>query len=280
MIKAKGSERKELFISITIIFLSLSLSYLLVFRPRIRDISGAKQALQDIQTPLGKASQAIPGVEKYEKEGTLLELDMVSLKTKIPREQQIPQLLDKLRRIAREIGITSAAAHAALRALRREDVLELRNMGKTHIYSLKENSFLVSSLLKPLFAKEDKILDTIIDMIKRKILSSKAKKEIVSVALFGSVSIRRENPASDIDIAVIVENAKAKAAIERLFEEVDINVSKEFGNAISIYVNTRAEFKVKYKKGLAVIKNILKSNNLIYGERLESLLWQLKRKKL
>ena len=105
MIKTKDFERKELFISITIIFLSLSLSYLLAFRPRIRDISRAKQILQDIQIPLGEASQAIPEVEKYEKEGSLLELEMVSLKTKIPREQQIPQLLDKLRRIAREAGI-------------------------------------------------------------------------------------------------------------------------------------------------------------------------------
>ena len=174
--------------------------------------------------------------------------------------------------IAKEVGVTPAAAHAALSALRREGVLELRNMGKTHVYSLKEGSFLVSSLLKPLFAKEDKILDTIIDMIKRKILSSKTKKEIISVALFGSVSVRQENSESDIDIAVVVENPKAKAAVERLFEEVDAKVSKEFGNTISPYINTRAEFKAKHKQGLAVIKNILKVNNLIYGERLENLL--------
>lgn len=113
MIKAKGSERKELLISITIIFLSLSLSYFLAFRPRIREISRAKQALQDIQTPLGEASQAIPEVEKYEKESSLLELEMVSLKTKIPPEQQLPQLLDKLRRIAREAGIDDLSLSTA-----------------------------------------------------------------------------------------------------------------------------------------------------------------------
>mgnify|MGYP001568027636 CR=1 FL=1 len=172
--------------------------------------------------------------------------------------------------IAKEAGVTPAAAHAALSALYREGVLELRNMGKTHVYSLKEGSFLVSSLLKPLFAKEDKILDTIIDAIKRKILSSKAKKEIITVALFGSVSVRQETPASDIDIVVIVESSRAKASVERLFEEVDARVSKEFGNTISPYINTLAEFKAKHKKGLAVIKNILKANNLIYGKKLES----------
>ena len=174
--------------------------------------------------------------------------------------------------IAKEVGVTPAAAHAALSSLRKEGVLELRNMGKTHVYSLKEGSFLVSSLLRPLFAKEDKILDAIIGMIKRKILSFKARKEIISVVLFGSVSVHQEKPESDIDIAVIVENANTKAAIERLFEEIGIKVSKEFGNIISPYINTRAEFKAKHKQGLAVIKNIIKANNLLYGERLENLL--------
>lgn len=173
--------------------------------------------------------------------------------------------------IAREIGITPPATHAALSALHKEGVLELRNMGKTHVYSLKQNSFLVANMLKPLFAKEDNILGNIIDMIKREIVSSRIRKEIVSVALFGSVSVGQEHSASDIDIAVVVENAKAKAAIEHLFDELDVKVSKEFGNTISPYVNTRIEFKAKHAKGLTVVKNILKSHKLIYGERLESL---------
>lgn len=174
--------------------------------------------------------------------------------------------------IAKEIGITPAATHAALNALYKEGVLEFRNMGKTHVYSLKQSSFLVSNLLKPLFAKEDQILDVVIEIIKRKISSSKAKKEIVSVALFGSINVRQENPASDIDIAVVVENPKAKAAIEGLLEEADTKISKEFGNTVSPYVNTRAEFKAKHNQGLAVIKSILKSYKLIYGKRLENLL--------
>ena len=72
--------------------------------------------------------------------------------------------------IAKEIKITPAATHAALRVLQKEGLLTLRNMGKTYVYSLKEDSFLVSNLLKPLFTKEDHILDTVIALIKRKIL--------------------------------------------------------------------------------------------------------------
>jgi len=176
------------------------------------------------------------------------------------------------RQIAREIGVTPKAAHKALNTLNKEKVLLLRNMGKTHVYSLNADNFLVSKLLKPLFLKEDSILDNIINVIKRKISASKNRKGILSAAIFGSISAREDHPASDIDIAVIVKNAKAKATAERLFEEIDAKISREFGNVISPYLNTKTEFRAKHEKGLAVIKDILKSHNLIYGERLERLL--------
>jgi len=176
------------------------------------------------------------------------------------------------RQIAKEIGVTPKAAHTALNTLNREKVLFLRNMGKTHVYSLNEDNFLVSKLLKPLFLKEDNILGDIIKVIKRKISASKSKRVIISVAIFGSISKRQDHPSSDIDITVIVKNAKAKTITERLFEEIGLKISKAFGNIISPYINTKAGFKAKYKKGLPVIKNILKSHTLIYGESLERLL--------
>lgn len=175
-------------------------------------------------------------------------------------------------KIAKEIGISPPATHAALTSLYKEGVLELRSIGNSHVYSLKPGSFLVSNLLKPLFAKEDALLDSVINSIKYKISASPAKKEIISVALFGSVSVSQERPTSDIDLVVVIENAKIKPVAERLFREVDEKVSKQFGNTLAPYVNTRSEFKAKHKKGLAVIENILKTYKLIYGERLEKLL--------
>lgn len=176
------------------------------------------------------------------------------------------------RQIAREIGVTPKAAHEALNTLNKEKVLLLRNIGRTHVYSLNTDNYLVSKLLKPLFLKEDDILDNIVRLIKRKISVSKAKKDILSVAIFGSISARQDHPSSDIDIAVVVKNAKSKTVAEHLFEEIDSRVSREFGNVISSYINTKAEFGSKHKKGLSVIKNIIKSHKLIYGERLERLL--------
>ena len=176
------------------------------------------------------------------------------------------------RQIAREIGVTPKSAHMALNTLNREKILILRNVGKTHVYSLNADNFLVSKLLKPLFSKEDAILYDIISIIKRKISASKAKKDILSVAIFGSVSKHADHPSSDIDLVVILKNSDAKPAVERLFEEIDDRILKEFSNVVSPYISTKTEFDAKYKKGLPVVKNILRSHKLIYGERLEKLL--------
>ena len=173
------------------------------------------------------------------------------------------------RQIAKEVGVTPATAHKALYGLYGEGVLLLRNVGKTHIYSLKKDNYLVSNLLEPLFAKEDRMFNNIIEIIRKKISASSIKKAITSVALFGSVNLRTERPTSDIDLAVLIKDAGSKQKVSILFEDIDKKVSKEFGNTISPYINTEAEFKVKCKKGLGVIKNILKSSRLIYGKELK-----------
>ena len=170
------------------------------------------------------------------------------------------------RQIAKEIRVAPATAHKALQDLNKEGVLLLRNIGKTHVYTLNHSNFTVSNMLKPLFAKEDKIVDNIFSIIKRKISASSIKKGIVSVVLFGSVNLQKEHPASDIDIMVIVNDAKVKHEAELLFENIDKKISADFGNTVSAYINTTSEFKSKYKKNLAVIKNIIKSNKLIYGK--------------
>jgi len=172
------------------------------------------------------------------------------------------------RQIAKEIKVTPVTAHKALRSLHREGVLLLRNVGKTHIYSLSQNNFIILNMLKPLFVKESKIMDSIFNVIRRKISNSDIKKYIISVSLFGSVGSHKDHPASDIDIIVIVRNLNVKPKAEILFDEIDKKISKEFGSILSPYINTELELKAKYKKGLNVIANILKSNELIYGTQL------------
>lgn len=174
--------------------------------------------------------------------------------------------------IAKEMGITPAASHNALNELTRQGVIMMRNMGNTHVYTLNTENYIVSDLLKPLYISEDEALNKIIGIIKRNLSSSKIKSKILNVSLFGSVNKGEDHPASDIDLAVIISDAKTKSKVEKLFEKIDKSVSRKFGNVISPYINTKSEFRAKRKRKLEVVKNILKSHTLIYGERLEKIL--------
>jgi len=176
------------------------------------------------------------------------------------------------RQIAKEIGSSPATTHKALQGLNKQDVLLLRNVGKTHVYTLNEGNFTVTAMLRPLFGRENKILKYILNTIRRRISVSGIGKDIVSIALFGSVGSRRDHPASDIDLMVIVKNIKIKPKAELILEEIGKKISQEFGNTLSPYINTESEFKSKSKKGLKVIKNILKSHKLIYGKPLEKII--------
>jgi predicted nucleotidyltransferase/biotin operon repressor len=176
------------------------------------------------------------------------------------------------RQIAKEAGISPATAHKALQGLNKEGVLVLRNVGKTHIYALDNESFVVSKMLKPLFVSENKVLDYIFGIIRHRVIRSKIKKNIISIALFGSVSAHKDHPASDVDLIVIINDSKNKAQAEILFEEIDKRVSREFGNAVSAYINNKKEFKENYKKNLPVTLNIAKTHKLVYGLPLEKLL--------
>ncbi|MBM3255414.1 MAG: HTH domain-containing protein [Candidatus Omnitrophica bacterium] len=176
------------------------------------------------------------------------------------------------RQIAKEIGVTPATAHKALQALNKEGVLLLRNMGKTHIYTLNQGNFTISDMLEPLFAREEEVMGRIINVIRKRVAASDIRRDLVSVALFGSVSLRREHSASDIDVVVIIKDSKSKTKARLFFEDVDKKIADVFGNTLSPYINTESEFKAKHKKGLAVINNILKSNKLIYGKELERII--------
>lgn len=175
------------------------------------------------------------------------------------------------RQIAREIKVSPAACHKALRELNNERALLLRSIGKSHLYCLNKENLIISELLKPLYKRESRIPDEVYKAIIRNI-SSVAIEDIISIAVFGSIKKRKERPTSDIDLLVLVKNSGAKRKVEEDFGKVNEKIMNRFGNTVSSYIQTVKEFKLKYKKGLALAKNILKSHKLIYGEPLEELL--------
>jgi predicted nucleotidyltransferase len=175
------------------------------------------------------------------------------------------------RQIAQEIKVSPAACHNALRELNNERALLFRSVGRSNLYRLNKENLIISDLLKPLYERESKIPNEIYEGIVRNI-SSLVINDIVSIAVFGSVKKRKERPTSDIDLLVLVKNPETKREAEEDFSKVNEKIMSRFGNTVSPYIQTVKEFNSKYKKGLSLVKNILKSHRLLFGTPLKELL--------
>lgn len=176
------------------------------------------------------------------------------------------------RQMAKAVGVTPKTAHEILQDLLREGVLVMRAAGKTHLFRLNEDRAFVAEVLKPLFVSEEALSERLFEAIGRAVKRSPLRDGIMSIALFGSVQAKTERATSDVDLLVVVKTSEFKKKTEALFGELDQQLSSPWGNLISPYVNTLAEFKSKANKKTGVIPEILKSYQLIYGSRLEKLL--------
>ena len=174
------------------------------------------------------------------------------------------------RQLSKIIKINPTTVNEAVNSLVANQIVMVRKAGKAHLYELNKNHWVVAKILRPMFKLEDGLLNDFIDHIVRKIKSSQIKKEIVSIALYGSVQEKNEKPASDIDLFVVLTEAKYKKKVEDLIFEINSDVLTQVGMGIEPNIKSVGEFK-KNKK-LNVFKSILKSHRIILGQKLEKLL--------
>lgn len=179
------------------------------------------------------------------------------------------------RRIAREVNISPAACHKALSELRKEGILKVRVIGRSHLYSLVQSNLIVKNLLKPLYKKEELLPSVLAGVVKKLPLS--LKKKVVSLAIFGSVSKKKERPSSDIDLFVVVRDKEDKELLGRRLGRISLKILKDYGNTVSPYILSVKEFKLKFKKGLPLLKNIIRNHKLILGKPVTSILYARKK---
>jgi predicted nucleotidyltransferase len=157
-----------------------------------------------------------------------------------------------------------------MKELANEQVVILKNYGNSHVYELNKSNRIVLEILKPMFKKESVLLDNFINDLVLGIKKSELKNNIFSVVLFGSVQEGKEKPGSDIDLCVVVNESKDKKAVEDLIFSIDSTLMSQLGMGIEPYIKSISEFKKD--KELGVIKSILKSNRVIWGQNLEKIL--------
>ena len=174
-------------------------------------------------------------------------------------------------RIAAEAGINPMTAHRALQELRQATLLNVRKIGNSFAYSLKDRHFLVRQILRPLFDQEAKLQDRLPELLS-KTLKKGEKAKVMTVAIYGSVARGEERPTSDIDFLVLVDSEQAKHQIQGALDHFSEKVMEEFGNVPSLYINTLAEVRQKVKRKLPLFQNILRDHRVIWGTPLKEIL--------
>lgn len=174
-------------------------------------------------------------------------------------------------RIAAEISVNPMTAHRSLRELHQATLLNVRKIGNSLAYSLRDQHVLVRQILKPLFDREARLQDRLSELLSET-LRGAGKSTVITVAVYGSVARGTERPTSDLDLLVLTESEQAKRQIQKALDRFRESVMEEFGNVPTLYVNTLSEARRKIRSKMPVFENILREHRVIFGRPLEETL--------
>ena len=171
------------------------------------------------------------------------------------------------RQLSKFLKITPKSIHKAMSSLVDEGVINLNSHGNSLGYSIDKEKWIAKRLLLPLFQNEKKFLEEIIQEIKKEVETSFLKKNILSIALFGSVQKKEDTNCSDFDLLILIDKEDAVPTVEEKMETVGTKLTKVYGVTIGPYVKSVVSFKKD--KSSSIIKSILSSHQLIYGQELK-----------
>jgi len=165
--------------------------------------------------------------------------------------------------VARLAKVSKSRASECLRELAEKGILESRVAGRNVTYSLS-SSILAQTIVKSLTQEE-----ILLSEISKSLVGEIRKLKPESVALFGS-ALKGLKLESDIDIIVITHREGLQ---KEKFYGIASKLTEKFGLRISILVMDKNEFKEKAKRGEEFIVNVLANHKLLYGKKLEDLVW-------
>ena len=160
-----------------------------------------------------------------------------------------------LSELSRYSGITRQGIIKALDDLSGMNLIKLERIGNSIIIRLNRNEF-INNILK-IYELEKNTLNKLIEVIN----SYFKDKEIVSLALFGSIAKGEENFNSDIDLLIITKNKKLASQIS---EKCNLKTIDKFGNVLMPYILNKNEFKKSN-----IRKDVVNNHILIKGEELK-----------
>ena len=172
------------------------------------------------------------------------------------------------REVARRAGLSPRAASLALSNLVAAGVIQRRQAGGSHFFSVNGHRHVVVSGLRPLFALEESLPSAIGD----RIMEAVGRHKCVSVAIFGSFARSESVHGSDLDVLVLLDDSARVPRVRDLLDERAGKFHDSFGIRLSPYVVSAAEFAQRFKKDDRLIKAMVREARIIAGKPLAEVL--------
>ncbi|MFH1724227.1 MAG: nucleotidyltransferase domain-containing protein [Elusimicrobiota bacterium] len=173
------------------------------------------------------------------------------------------------REVARRCGLSHPIIHKALSELEREGVVLRRVAPPTHLFRLNRKNWLVSRLLAGLFERELHWQEDMEALIRKDV-----PEAVVSLVLFGSLIQGKFSAKSDVDVLVLVKDAKSVEPAGEHFADVGARVYETFHHPLAPVILPIQEFRRRYREGVKFAKDISYSGKVIHGKLLTEVLFE------
>jgi len=195
--------------------------------------------------------------------------DILGQKSKIKALRYMVTRQDgiSIRELSREISITQPNLSAVLKELEEAGVLKSKKIGTSLVFKLNQGHFLIDDVLFPLFQKENKSIKILTEFLLKKI-----KFDFVSLILFGSIARGEGGYKSDIDLVIVIDDKASAKKTESAILEINPDIIKKFGNAISPVILEKKNFQKKYRTKDKLIRNIAKDGRVLSGKLISEII--------
>ena len=168
--------------------------------------------------------------------------------------------------LARQVGITPAAALASLRNLAQTGAVIQNRAGQALLYRLNREQSVIRRLVIPLFESEKQAEQDVFKALIRLL-----KKDCFSLILFGSAGTPRETSHSDIDLLCVANSQFSATKLHKRVESIIDEIRSNFQKTLSLHVLTLGDFLRDSQKP-GYVRSIVLEGRVLHGKLITELI--------
>ena len=135
-----------------------------------------------------------------------------------------------------------------MQELAQANLVHYLTVGKAHLWQVNRRSFAYKAL-RQLFVSLGKSPDPL-EELKQVLLKHLPRGLVKRIVLFGSVAKASEEPQSDIDVFILVNDTHDQQRLEAAIEKLSNECLEVFGNRLSPYILTEGQYKQRRDSGI------------------------------